>query len=103
MASACCRTAARILRCAELSSSSNGAASAAARISASRGEKLRDVTYGEDASQTRTGNGPQVMAMLRNLSIAIMKMAGHHNIAAATRYHALDAAWTLAILGISPA
>jgi len=27
-------------------------------------EKLRDVTYGEDASQTRTGNGPQVMATL---------------------------------------
>jgi predicted transposase YbfD/YdcC len=24
---------------------------------------IRDVTYGEDASQTRTGNGPQVMAM----------------------------------------
>ena len=64
---------------------------------------IRDVTYGEDASQTRTGNGPQVMAMLRNLSIAIMKMAGHHNIAAATRYHARDATRTLATLGISPA
>jgi hypothetical protein len=63
---------------------------------------IRDVTYGEDAPQTRTGNGPQVMAMLRNLSIAIMKMAGHHNIAAATRYHARDATRTLATLGISP-
>ena len=28
---------------------------------------IRDVTYGEDASQVRTGNGPQVMATLRNL------------------------------------
>jgi predicted transposase YbfD/YdcC len=28
---------------------------------------IRDVTYGEDASQTRTGNGPQVMATLRIL------------------------------------
>jgi hypothetical protein len=25
-------------------------------------EKVRDVTYGEDAPQARTGNGPQVMA-----------------------------------------
>jgi predicted transposase YbfD/YdcC len=32
---------------------------------------IRDVTYGEDASQIRTGNGPQVMATLRNLGIAI--------------------------------
>jgi hypothetical protein len=32
---------------------------------------IRDVTYGEDASQVRTGNGPQVMAALRNLAIAI--------------------------------
>src|SRR6202035_5168876 len=30
---------------------------------------IRDVTYGEDASQVRTGNGPQVMAALRNLAI----------------------------------
>jgi predicted transposase YbfD/YdcC len=28
---------------------------------------IRDVTYGEDASQIRTGNGPQVMATLRIL------------------------------------
>ncbi len=39
---------------------------------------IRDVTYGEDASQIRTGNGPQVMATLRNLAIAILKLAGHH-------------------------
>ena len=37
---------------------------------------IRDVTYGEDASQVRTGNGPQVMASLRNLAIAILKLAG---------------------------
>jgi len=28
---------------------------------------IRDVTYGEDASQVRTGNGPHVMASLRIL------------------------------------
>ena len=64
---------------------------------------IRDVTYGEDASQIRTGNGPQVMATLRNLTTGIMKMAGHPNIAAACRYHARDATRTLATLGITPA
>jgi predicted transposase YbfD/YdcC len=64
---------------------------------------IRDVTYGEDASQARTANGPQVMATLRNLAIAIMKMAGHPNIAAAARHHARDATRTLATLGLSPA
>jgi hypothetical protein len=42
------------------------------------------------------------MATLRNLTIGIMTMAGHTNIAAATRYHARDATRTLAILRISP-
>jgi predicted transposase YbfD/YdcC len=64
---------------------------------------IRDVTYGEDASQTRTGNGPQVMAALRNLAIGIFKLTGHQNIAAACRHHARDATRTLATLGLSPA
>jgi predicted transposase YbfD/YdcC len=63
---------------------------------------IRDVTYGEDASQTRTGNGPQVMATLRNLSIGIFKMAGHTSIATACRHHARDATRTLATLELSP-
>jgi predicted transposase YbfD/YdcC len=64
---------------------------------------IRDVTYGEDASQIRTGNGPQTMATLRNLTTAIMKTAGHRNIAAATRHYARDATRTLGILEITPA
>lgn len=64
---------------------------------------IRDVTYGEDASQIRTGNGPQVMATLRNLGIAILKPTGHTSIAAACRYHARDATRVLATLGLSPA
>ena len=63
---------------------------------------IRDVTYGEDASQIRTGNGPQVMATLRNLGIGILNPAGHASIAAACRHHARDATRTLATLGISP-
>jgi cytochrome c-type biogenesis protein CcmH/NrfG len=47
-----------------------------------------------------TGNGPQAMATLRNLAIATLKLAGHHNIAAARRHHARDATRTLTTLGL---
>jgi predicted transposase YbfD/YdcC len=36
---------------------------------------VRDVTFGEDTSQLRTGNGPQVMACLRNLIIGTLPPA----------------------------
>ena len=49
---------------------------------------VRDVVYDEDRSQVRTGNGPRVMASLRNLAIAILRLTGHASIAAALRYHA---------------
>jgi hypothetical protein len=49
---------------------------------------VRDVTYDEDRSQVRTGNGPRVMASLRNLAITILRLTGHTCIAAALRYHA---------------
>jgi predicted transposase YbfD/YdcC len=62
---------------------------------------IRDVTYAEDASQVRTGSGPQVMATLRNLAISIFRQAGHTSIAAACRHHARNAARPLATLGLS--
>ena len=62
---------------------------------------LRDVSYGEDASQIRTGSGPQAMATLRNLAIGILKTAGHASIAAACRHHARDATRTLETLGLA--
>lgn len=49
---------------------------------------VRDVTWDEDRSQVRTGNGPQVMASLRNLAVAILRLTGHANIAAGLRHHA---------------
>jgi len=64
---------------------------------------IRDVTYGEDASQIRTGNGPQVMAALRNLATAIHKLAGARNIAAACRSCCRDATRTLTAIGLIPA
>lgn len=49
---------------------------------------VRDVTYAEDHSQVRTGNGPQVMATLRNTVISILRLDGHDNIAKALRHNA---------------
>jgi len=61
---------------------------------------VRDVTFAEDASQLRTGTGPQVMACLRNLIIGLLSRAGPVNLAAALRHHARDPARPLATLGI---
>ncbi len=49
---------------------------------------VRDVTFDEDRSQVRTGAAPQVMAATRNLAIALLRRAGHTNIAAALRTYA---------------
>ena len=43
------------------------------------------------------------MATLRNLAIAVLKLGGPSNIAAACRRHARDATRTLTSLGLSPA
>jgi predicted transposase YbfD/YdcC len=62
---------------------------------------IRDVTYREDASHIRTGSGPAIMAALRNLAIAILKLCGWNNIAKANREHARDARRCLATLGLT--
>lgn len=49
---------------------------------------VRDVTFGEDKSQVRTGRAPQVMATCRNLVISLLRIDGSNNIAAARRYYA---------------
>lgn len=49
---------------------------------------VRDVTFDEDRSQVRTGAAPQVMAAGRNLALALLRRAGHANIAAALRTYA---------------
>ena len=62
---------------------------------------VRDVTLGEDASQVRTGAAPQVMAALRNVTLALLRRAGHANIAAALRATAWQHDAALAFLGIA--
>ena len=49
---------------------------------------VRDMDWDEDRSQVRTGNGPRVMASLRNLAITVLRLTGQTSIAAALRYHA---------------
>jgi predicted transposase YbfD/YdcC len=49
---------------------------------------VRDVTYGEDGSQVRTGQAPRVMASCRNTAISLLRIDGWENIAAGCRHHA---------------
>lgn len=46
---------------------------------------VRDVTFNEDRSTVRTGNGPQVMATLRNTALNLHRLDGATNIAEACR------------------
>lgn len=48
---------------------------------------VRDVTFDEDRCQVRSGAAPQVMAALRNTTIALLRCIGASNIAAALRTH----------------
>ena len=65
-----------------------------------RSHWVRDVTFGEDASQVRSGSLPQVMAALRNTVIGLLRQTGAPNLAAARRYYAANPAAALALLGI---
>lgn len=65
-----------------------------------RSHYVRDVTFGEDASQIEKGYAPQILAGLRNGLIAAMRAEGVKNIAAALRQNALKVPRLLAKLGI---
>jgi hypothetical protein len=61
---------------------------------------VRDVTFDEDRSQVRKGNGAQMLASLRNLAISLLRLAGAENIAAARRDMAACSTMALRLLGI---
>jgi Transposase DDE domain len=61
---------------------------------------VRDVTLGEDACQVRSGHAPAVFAACRNTTLNLLRQAGHTNIAAALRRHAMYPRQALALLGI---
>jgi predicted transposase YbfD/YdcC len=59
---------------------------------------IRDVTFSEDLSQVRTGNGPAVMASLRNFAVSRHRLAGNDKIATACRHTARHPNRALALL-----
>jgi predicted transposase YbfD/YdcC len=50
----------------------------------------RDVVYREDGGQAWAGEGPQVLATIRNLAIGLMRMKGIKNIKENTEWIAGD-------------
>ncbi len=64
---------------------------------------VRDVTMGEDANQTHTGNAPHVLAALRNAVLNLFRHHGWSNIADAFRHHNASVRKALALIGaVSP-
>jgi hypothetical protein len=63
---------------------------------------VRDVSFGEDASQVLTRHPPRVVASLRNLAISALRLAGHGNIAAGAAAHGPRLATTVPLPGGVP-
>ena len=61
---------------------------------------VRDETFGEDASQVRKGSAPQVMAALRNVVLALLRLAGVKNVAAALRENGWRRGASIKLLGL---
>ena len=62
---------------------------------------VRDVTFGEDRSPLRSGDAPQILAAVRNLTHTLIRRAGTTAIAAARRSFSYHPARALALL-LSP-
>lgn len=63
---------------------------------------VRDVTWGEDASQVRRGRAPQALAALRNGLLSLLRALGWTQIADATRYYGAFAHRAIALLSSPP-
>jgi len=61
---------------------------------------IRDWCFDEDRHQLRSTNVPRVMATLRNLAIALLRLAGAVKITATTRWVARDANRAARLLGV---
>ena len=59
---------------------------------------VKDVTFGEDRSLVHLGNGPAIMAMLRDASISLLRKAGSRAIAQRLRYHSRHPEQAVALL-----
>jgi hypothetical protein len=65
-----------------------------------RSHYVRDVTFDEDRSRIRLGQGPAMMACLRNFAIALVRLSGFTNIASALRAFAQQPRRALAAIGV---
>ncbi len=63
---------------------------------------VRDVVFGEDLSQVRTGSAPQLLAALRNLVIGLLRLSGVKNISAALRHYGWKPWEALSLIGLPP-
>ncbi len=61
---------------------------------------VKDVTLGEDRSLIHMGNGPSIMAILRDTVVSLLHRAGWRTIAARLRYYSGHPKEALALLGI---
>ena len=61
---------------------------------------VRDVSFGEDASQVRRGSAPEVLAALGNVAIGVLRAAGWTNIAAGLRETGWQSGAALKLLGL---
>jgi predicted transposase YbfD/YdcC len=64
------------------------------------GRPLGRVTLGEDRSLIPQGNGPSIMAILRDTVVTLLHRAGWRSIAERLRFYSGDAPAALALLGI---
>jgi predicted transposase YbfD/YdcC len=61
---------------------------------------VKDVTLGEDRSLIHKGNGPSIMAMLRDTVVSVLHRAGWRTIAERLRFYSGNPRAALALLGI---
>lgn len=64
--------------------------------------RVKDVTLGEDQSLIHHGQGPTVMALLRDTAVTLLHRAGVHQIAARLRYHSQHPSAAVALLLAPP-
>jgi predicted transposase YbfD/YdcC len=61
---------------------------------------VRDVTFGEDQCQVKTGHAPQNLAAFRNAAVSLLRLEGYQEIAATLRDFAYQPRKLLRFLGI---
>jgi len=64
--------------------------------------RVKDVTLGEDQSTIRQGQGPLVMALLRDAAVSLLHRAGVRQITARLRHHSQHPAAAVALLLAPP-